>query len=241
MLNDPHYRARSYPYQIEARSYVITNGGYVVVDHNDLLEGLENRRPVLAIGSNMSPQQLARKFPAPHGGTIPVTRIQLLDFDSVYSTHLTSYGAIPATLFPSPGTRVTLFITWLDKAQEQHMHSTEIASENYHFCRMDGIQVQVENGPDLDYLYFYQSSRGALSIDGYPVPLAEVAALNRRWAARSQNEILEHARQMLAPHMELSAFIDDNIENTENRRQRTDTLHATAMPFRFEKLTKVSV
>jgi len=83
MLNDPHYRACGYPYQIEARSYVIANGGHVVVDHDDHLEDLKNRRPVLAVGSNMSPQQLARKFPAPHGGTIPVTRIQLLDFDSV--------------------------------------------------------------------------------------------------------------------------------------------------------------
>jgi len=121
------------------------------------------------------------------------------------------------------------------------MHSTEIASENYHFCRMDDIQAQVDNGPDLDHLYLYQSSRGALPINGDPVPLAEVAASNRRWPARSQDEIQEHARQMLAPHMELASFVKNNIDDVEIRRQRTDALHATAMPFRFEKITRVPV
>lgn len=241
MLDDPQYRARGYPYKLLEQSYVITNGEHAVVDHANPLDDLENRRPVLAVGSNMSPQQLARKFPAPDGGTIPVTKIRLLDFDSVYSTHFTSYGAIPATLFPSPGTEVTLFITWLDAGQERHMHATEIAGESYHFCRMDGIQARVENGPDLDHLYFYQSSRGALPIDDDPVPLAEVTAANRRWSALSQGEIQEHTRQMLAPHMELADFIDDNIGNHEIRRQRTDALHATAKPFSYEMTTRVSV
>ncbi len=241
MLSDPEYRARGYPYQIPERSYVMTNGDHAVVDHDGHLDGLEARRPVLAVGSNMSPMQLARKFPAPHGGTIPVTKIRLLHFDSVYSTHFTSYGAIPATLFPSPDTEVTLFVTWLDKEQERHMHTTEIASENYHFCRLGDIQAKVENGPDLDHLYFYQSSRGALPIDGEPVPLAAVEATNRRWKAMSQDEIQEQARQDLAAHLNFAAFIEDNIENAETRRSRTDKMHATALPFAYEKIDYIEV
>lgn len=236
MLHDPHYRARGYPYTIPERSYVITNGDHTVVDHDDHLDDLENRCPVLAVGSNMSPIQLARKFPGPRDGTIPVTKIRLLHFDSVYSTHFTSYGSIPATLFPSPGTEVSLFVTWLDEAQERHMHSTEIASENYHFCRLGDVQAKVENGPDLDHLYFYQSSRGALPVNGDPAPLSAVEAKNRRWKALSQDEIQEQARQDLAAHLDFAAFIEDNIENVENRRQRTDALHAKAMPFTYGKI-----
>jgi len=239
MLNDPSYRARGYPYEIPERSYVISNGEHEVVDHDKHLDGLNDRRPVLAVGSNMSPQQLARKFPGPGAGVIPVTKIRLMDFDSVYSTHFSSYGSIPATLFPSPGTEVSLFINWLDEAQEQHMHTTEIASENYHFCRMDSIQVRVENGPDLDHVYLYQSSRGALSIDGDPVPLTAVGASNRRWRARSQEEIQEHARQSLAPHMDLAAFVSENINDADNRRMRTDWLHASAIPFDFQPVTRL--
>ncbi|NQV43983.1 MAG: hypothetical protein HQ501_03720 [Rhodospirillales bacterium] len=241
MLSDPHYRARQYPYHIPERSFVMTNGDHVVVGHDDHLDDLDGRRPVLAVGSNMSPQQLARKFPPPEGGTIPVTKIRLLHFDTVYSTHFTGYGSIPATLHPSPDTEVMLFVTWLDAAQERHMHTTEIAGENYHFCRLDNIQARVENGPDLDHLYFYQSSRGALPVDGNPVPLAEVEASNRRWVARSQDEIQEYARQELAPHLDFAAFIEDNIENDQNRQQRTDALHVTALTFHYEATTKIAV
>lgn len=237
MLDDPRYRACGYPYIVPNRSYVMSNGTHAVVDHDDHLEELEGRRPVLAVGSNMSPMQLARKFPAPEGGVIPVTRVQLKDFDSVYSTHFTSYGAIPATLFPSPGTVVTLFVTWLDESQERHMHSTEIAGENYHFCRLNNVQARMENGPDLDHLFFYQSSRGALPIDGEPVPLLEVSARNRRWGARSQGEIQGHAHTMFAPESEFEDFVGENIRNHDVRRQRTDSLHGTALAFHYEDVT----
>lgn len=241
MLNDPHYRARGYPYQLTGRSYVITDGEHEVANHDDHLDDLAGRRPVLAVGSNMSPQQLARKFPGPGSGAIPVTRVHLTGFDSVYSTHFTSYGAIPATLFPSPGTEVILFVTWLNETQERHMHTTEIASENYHFCRLNDVSVRVENGPDLDHLYFYQSSRGALPINGAPVPLAEVPAANRRWQARSQDEIQSHAHGMFAPHMDFDDFVTENINASDVRRQRTDSLHAEALPFCYENVTVVDI
>ena len=52
--------------------------------------------PVLAIGSNAAPQQLARKFPAerfPGGVLIPVVRAVLQGFDVVYAPLLASYGS----------------------------------------------------------------------------------------------------------------------------------------------------
>jgi len=58
----------------------------------ELLAG--NFVPVLAVGSNGSPQQLARKFPPakfPNGVLIPVVRAVLEDFDVVYAPLLAAY------------------------------------------------------------------------------------------------------------------------------------------------------
>lgn len=52
--------------------------------------------PVLAVGSNAAPAQLARKFPPemfPEGVVIPVLRCVLPDFDVVYAPLISSYGS----------------------------------------------------------------------------------------------------------------------------------------------------
>ena len=56
----------------------------------------EKLTPVLAVGSNAAPAQLARKFPAelfPNGVVIPVLRCVLPDFDVVYAPLISSYGS----------------------------------------------------------------------------------------------------------------------------------------------------
>ncbi|MEQ8667008.1 MAG: hypothetical protein RIC16_14910 [Rhodospirillales bacterium] len=247
MLDDPHYRAAGYPYVLLDRSFIMDGGTHRYLEPGDPLADFTGRKPVLAVGSNMSPLQLARKFPNAEHGAIPVTRVRLRDFDSVYSTHFTSYGAIPATLYPSPGTVVTLFITWLNAEQEDRMHETEVASENYGFCRLDDIEMEIEAGPaggastGLDYLFAYVSSRGALEIGGEPVPLAEVPAENRRWRAVGQLDMQGHAQRLLAPDMTLHDFIRENIADAERRRERTDALHRTALAFERDGVVRVDV
>jgi len=52
--------------------------------------------PVLAIGSNAGPEQLARKFPPemfPAGVVVPAVRAVLEDFDVVYAPLISSYGS----------------------------------------------------------------------------------------------------------------------------------------------------
>ena len=52
--------------------------------------------PILAIGSNGSPEQLARKFPTsrfPAGTVIPVRRAVLQDFDVAYAPVIAAYGS----------------------------------------------------------------------------------------------------------------------------------------------------
>lgn len=55
----------------------------------------EKLTPVLAVGSNAAPAQLARKFPAKlfPNVVIPVLRCVLPDFDVVYAPLISSYGS----------------------------------------------------------------------------------------------------------------------------------------------------
>lgn len=66
---------------------------------------LQNFTAVLAIGSNGSPEQLARKFQQsrfPGRVLIPVVRAVLEDFDVVYAPLIAAYGSCPGNnLIPS--------------------------------------------------------------------------------------------------------------------------------------------
>jgi len=85
--------------------------------------------PVLAIGSNAGPAQLARKFGgrAFAGTAIPAPRGLLHGFDVVFAPLVSSYGSVTATLAPSPGTAVEVYVSWLDPAALRRMHDTEAA------------------------------------------------------------------------------------------------------------------
>ena len=77
------HRARNYPYDFPAHSFTYRDGA--LGDFEPALT--DNRTPVLAIGSNQSPQRLAQKFGHDASHVIPVQRAQLADFDVVFSAH----------------------------------------------------------------------------------------------------------------------------------------------------------
>jgi len=190
-------RALGYPYPLTHQSFVYrsaTPDAVQLIGAADPFPDVAGRTPVLAVGSNQSPQQLARKFRGSEWGDIPTARVHLQDFDTVYSAHVTGYGSIAATLHPSPGTRVALYVNWLSPAQLEAMHATELTSENYTFGRLDGVQLTVEAGPELASVHFYQGRRGAFVPDGDIIPLAEVPASGRRFSAKTQLEILTRVR-----------------------------------------------
>lgn len=67
-----------------------------------------------------------------------VIRCVLRDFDVVYAPLISSYGSATATLEHSPGTSVSVFITYLTPALQQRMHETEGA---YNLVRLDEVQL----------------------------------------------------------------------------------------------------
>ncbi len=224
-------RAIQYPYAIPSSSFVMLGGRSASWhDHVDAMD-FAGRRPILAVGSNQSPEQLARKFPDTDWGLIPVARTRLRHYDTVYSPHISAYGAIPATLYPSPGTEITLFITWLTPEQEERMHETEVSAANYGFGELLSFDLSPEEGPMPDGIYLYAGTRGAMNRDGNPIPLAEVGAHGRRWPAMTQAQVQAHARDRVAGDHDMDRFVLASISDTALRRQRTDRLSADALPF----------
>lgn len=212
-------RALDYPYKAPPRSYLYdasAEGHWRPLAFDPGL--LEGRTPVLASGSNRAPARLAQKFKTPlPAAKIPVTRATLRDFDSVYCAHVTSYGSIPATLHPSPGTAAMLHVTWLTDEELVCMHETEQPGINYHFARMKGIDLAVEGGIKIDVAYAYLSVHGAALENGAPVALAAIEAANRRFVARDQGAMLGELSAKAAPGHDVQDFIRAMVGAEEER------------------------
>jgi len=218
--------AKGYPYRIPARSYVYADG------LAEPYRGLDRpgRVPVLAYGSNRSPEQLARKFAGwPKGTVVPVTRAVLADHDVVYGAQFTAYGAVPAVLARRPGTAVTLSVTWLTEAQLARMHATEGPS-TYVFARLAGVALEVDGVGRVETVHAYLGRRGALAGPDGPIALAAVAAENRAGPAAGQEAALARARDRLAPDAALDPFILQTVACAVTRRHRTERLAAGALP-----------
>ena len=227
-------RATGYPYALPHQSFVYHAGKpkshQRVHDARDFPD-VSGRTPVLAVGSNQSPEQLVRKFPDPDWGQIPTSRVHLTDFDTVYSAHVTSYGSIAATLHPTPGTCVSLYVNWLTEPQLKAMHETELPNENYQYGRLENIKLRTEAGPALSAVNLYMSKRGAYAPTGNIIPLAEVPAQGRVQEAKTQTEILSLARDQLAPELGLEHFIFSAISNSEKRQTYIEALGKTVQKF----------
>lgn len=232
-MSDTVRHAKSYPFGIPGHSYLFEDGrfsplGNVDIDHGD-------RTPVLAAGSNQSPEQLARKFasfePGP-GTRIPVQRGMLADFDVVYAAHLAGYGSVPATFQASPGTAVIVFVLWLDERQLNRMHETEA---NYTFDRLTGLSIAFDDGRTLEAAFGYSSKVGCLNFNGSCASLAEIPANARRFPALTQEEALAAVRDRLAPARALDDFILDHVEDRDVRRIRSTELGADALALVFPR------
>jgi hypothetical protein len=230
--------ARAYPFAIPDHSLLFEDGGFRPLD--DPEPHLAGRTAVLAVGSNQSPEQLARKFAHVAGTVIPVTRVWLDDFDVVYATHVTRYGSIPGNLHACPGARVRLSITWLDDAQLAVMHATEIAGENYCYARLDGVRIAIDGGTTLESVHAYVSRHGCLNHGGAAAGLAAIRAENRPHGALGQAEALALLAARAGHDGDLDDFIHEGIAEPELRAARTALMRRDALKFHWPLLTVVA-
>lgn len=224
-------RAFGYPYPIPDTSYVVADGGWQVLNPADAAAHRDNRTPVLAVGSNQSPEQILRKFQGPDWGPIACEKCALVDFDTVFSAHITAYGSVAAALHSSPGTTVNLFVNWLDDAQLEAMHPTELGHDNYVYARLMDIALKIENGPTLSDVYFYRGNTGAYAPLGSPIPLAEIDANKRKWSAMEQREVQSHLSTSFADKLTVDAFVLSSIADTEERTRHRMHMESMSQPF----------
>ncbi|MCK5445077.1 MAG: hypothetical protein KAI73_05590 [Rhodospirillaceae bacterium] len=226
--SDRVWHAKQYPFEIPDHSYQLNADGWQPLADFAIDEMLH---PVVASGSNASPARLADKFAGFLDRPIDVTHATLCDFDAVYSAHFAKYGAIPATLMRAAGTVVSVNVAWLDDAQLDRMHATEALGVNYEYQILEEISLMLDDGPTLDRASAYISKRGALNFGGAPVALSAVHALERKWQALSQEQMLDAARLRLAPESALDHFISESLHDDDLRLARTHALAVDAIGF----------
>jgi len=232
-MPDPVSHAKSYPFPAPPHCYLYEAGEWRrLEDHGFDRAG---RAPVLAAGSNQSPEQLARKYGHMTGiGPIHAQRGRLHDFDVVYAAHLARYGSVPATFQQSPGTAVTVFVLWLTGPQLVRMHETE---GNYSYDHLTGIRVELDAGDRLAEAFAYTSKVGCLAHEGDCVGLAEIAADNRRFRAMRQADILAAVRDRLDPGADLDRFIEAHVDDPGLLRDRSRRLAEGAIPAAYPRRT----
>lgn len=173
-------RAAAYPYEIPERSFVQLGDRTTLLDE---LPDLSGRHPLLAYGSNAAPEALVRKLAAEPRTPLPLIRAELSDFDAVYSDHLSPYGAVPATLHPSPGTMLTAFVAYPTDQQRLLLSASE---PNYEERRLTGVSCRPELGEPLLEVDAFISRHGCLLRGGTPLALSAIPARNRRFPALDQ-------------------------------------------------------
>ncbi len=210
--------ACSYPFARPACSYLFYKGGM----HPLPLDFDRGRIPVVASGSNAAPRRLAAKF-VDEDGTIPVTRAVLHGFTVVFAGHFTAYGAIPATLAPSPKASTNVWITWLTQQQLDIMHRSEGViscreiEQRYDYVELTGIDLHPQHLKFVAEAGAYLSRR-MLAIEGEPIRFAEIYSRNCQLRALNQRSTLRLVHQRLDPKVSFSMFMARVLSHAEQRQ-----------------------
>lgn len=134
---------------------------------------MDDRSPVLAIGSNAAPGQLRHKFGASPdvSSLVPMTRARVNGIGVGYSAHVSKAGYIPyAPVVASPKLVREYFILWLDGRQVERINETE---PNYHptVVRGDAFPVLLETGESLKLFTLYGGRWGVIRMPDSDHPL----------------------------------------------------------------------
>jgi hypothetical protein len=244
-------RATGYPWSRPERSYLLTGAEIELLDdltpprRQAVLQrftagaGPAARRPLLAIGSNAAPSVLTLKFahfPDAEDRAVLALTGHLCDFDVGAAAYTTLYGAMPATLFPSPGTAARTAVLWVTGNQFTQLAWSEVS---YHLGWLETPFEADEVVLSLDGVLAFVSRFGTFCRDGRPVALAAVPARRRTAAALSQEELLDAAAQLaLGPGATAETLVRAIFEDaTAISPKVAATVHRAAESFASDRWT----
>lgn len=215
-------RALNYPYQWPADCYLFHGGRAHPVTRRD--PHREQRVPVLAYGSNRSPEQLGRKFgDLATSDAILVERCEVRGWDVVHSAHVTRYGAVPAALHQQDEVTIQVAITWLNREQVRTMDLSEQAGRNYGRSPIGG-SARLGDGDNCDTVQAYLTSHGPLTVSNEIVSHAAIDAHGRPRTALHNVEVLRRAHRAFGDELTFELFVIRLVEDSDYRERITDRL-----------------
>ena len=212
---DFYNKAISYPYLAPSKPFSFVNGKCLEGIH----VSLENRIPILSVGSNRSPYQLKNKFSLSEN--LCVVNATLINSDIVYSASISPYGSIPATQWPLKGSEVKLNVLWLNERQLNTMHLTEGIGIAYNFAELKEGSVIIQGINYKGPVYGYISINGVYNFnDKLPVGLSSLKSSQRKLKSINELQALKFLKNHLGVgHMSLKKWIQEVIKNKNYRIQ----------------------
>ncbi|WP_055564226.1 hypothetical protein [Streptomyces atriruber] len=131
------------------------------------------RHPVVAVGSNASPGQLAHKLGRLGiPGAVPMVPVRLRGIGVGCSAHIGRAGYVAAAPYARAGARLTLVVSWLDPAQLPAIDATELPNYRRIPLSGDAYDMTLPSGERLAGASVYVSARGVLAdpLTGLPRP-----------------------------------------------------------------------
>jgi hypothetical protein len=163
---------------------------------------MDQRHPVLAIGSNASPAQLHDKFgDDAKSAAVPLTTVTVHGIDIAHSAHVSKAGYIPYAPIARPNAALRLFVTWLDDDQLSVINASE---RNYALVELqrDAAAATLTSGEAVQGLALYRSRWGVLreSVRARPIRAASQirvqGILTRNGLRPNGSNLWDHAAQL---------------------------------------------
>ncbi|MEV0219459.1 hypothetical protein [Streptomyces sp. NPDC050704] len=131
------------------------------------------RHPVISVGSNASPGQVAHKLtrlgiPA----TVPMVPVRVRGIGVGCSGHISPAGYVAGTPYVDRAAETTLVVAWLDSTQLKAVDDTEFPDYRRAILPGDEFGMTMPSGERLGGAYIYFSAHGVLAdpATGLPRP-----------------------------------------------------------------------
>ncbi|MEO0391893.1 MAG: hypothetical protein AAF213_01460 [Pseudomonadota bacterium] len=234
-------RALTYPYDCQYRPQIMTGGGFlkpVIADWPDQAMWpsiVAGRRATLAIGSNRSARQLARKFVGwPDPLAIPIWPVLVHDLDVHFAASIGHYGAIPATPYPWPGVRCAMMLVWLTEREFARMDETEglgVAYDKFWLPTRVDQALPSALRASLSTVAIYRHRAGTIARPSQrSIGMAELPVRGGPGLRLDQRAMQRWLRDRLAPGLSLNGFITSNIIDPAQRHARIKQLGRLTVP-----------